>query len=67
MKAKYRVTLWEMERGWGRRHLLDRDFDSFEDAKNYRDNENDPGIEVPDYYIYASDPVLVDIDRNPPK
>lgn len=69
MKARYRVTLWEMERGWGRSHFMDRDFESLEDAVAYQRMENGKNNlpQVPDYYIYADDPVLVDAERNPPR
>ena len=69
MQAKYRVTLWESERGWGRKPFLDRDFDSFEEAQAYYRAENAKNNEptVPAYYIYAEAPVLVDAERNPPR
>lgn len=69
MKAAYRITLWEMERGWGRSHLMDQDFDSLEAAVAYRNQENAKNTELhaPDYYVYADDPVLVDVERNPPR
>lgn len=69
MQAKYRVTLWESERGWGRKPFLDRDFDSFEEAQSYYRAENAKNnlSYVPDYYIYAAAPVLVDVERNPPQ
>lgn len=69
MQAKYRVTLWESEAGWGRKPFLDRDFDSFEEAQNYYRAENAKNnlSYVPDYYIYAEAPVLVDAEQNPPR
>jgi hypothetical protein len=69
MNAKYRVTLWESERGWGRKPFLDRDFDSLEEAKRYYTEENAKNnlSYVPDYYIYAETPALVDADINPPR
>jgi len=69
MQAKYRVTLWESEAGWGRKPFLDRDFDSFEEAEAYYRAENAKNnlSYVPDYYIYAAAPVLVDVERNPPR
>jgi hypothetical protein len=69
MKAQYRVTLWESERGWGRKPFLDCDFDSFEAADAYyrESNAKNNLTAVPDYYIYADPPVLVDADRNPPQ
>ena len=69
MNAKYRVTLWESERGWGRKPFLDRDFESLELAHAYYQTENAKNnlSYVPDYYIFAEKPVLVDADINPPK
>jgi hypothetical protein len=69
MNAKYRVTLWESERGWGRKPFLDQDFESLELAHAYYQTENAKNnlSYVPDYYIFAEKPVLVDADINPPK
>lgn len=69
MQARYRVTLWEMERGWGRSHFMDRDFDTLEAARDYQRKENARNDlpSVPDHYIYAEDPVLVDAQRDPPR
>lgn len=69
MNAKYRVTLWESERGWGKKPFIDRDFDTLLEAQKYCREENSKNnlAYVPDYYIYAEDPVLVDIEVNPPK
>ena len=69
MNAKYRVTLWESERGWGRKPFLDKDFETLESAQAYYKTENDKNnlSYVPDYYIYAEKPVLVDVDINPPR
>ena len=69
MQAKYRVTLWESERGWGRKPFLDRDFLSLAEADAYYQAENAKNTEAvaPSYYIYAERPVLVDIDVNPPR
>mgnify|MGYP003351659928 CR=1 FL=1 len=68
MNAKYRVTLWESERGWGRSPFMDIDFDSYEQAlaKYNEVNAENTSAVAPDYYIYAAKPVLVDVDRNPP-
>lgn len=69
MQARYRVTLWESERGWGRKPFLDRDFETVEAAQSYYQAENDKNnlSYVPDYYIYAESPFLVDAERNPPR
>ena len=69
MQARYRVTLWESERGWGRKPFLDRDFETVEAAQSYYQAENAKNnlSYVPDYYIYAESPVLVDAERNPPR
>ena len=64
MNAKYRVVLWEYERGWGSKPFMHRDFDSLTEAKTYADGENakNKSRTVPDYYIKAEQPVLVDLD-----
>lgn len=69
MQARYRVTLWESERGWGKKPFIDRDFDLFEEAQAYylAENAKNNLSYVPDYYIYAEKPVLVDVERNPPR
>ena len=53
----------------GRNPFLDRDFDSLAEAERYYHEENAENNEatVPDYYIYAEQPVLVDVDINPPR
>jgi hypothetical protein len=69
MQARYRVTLWESESGWGRKPFLDRDFDTLEAAQSYYRAENAKNNlpSAPSYYIYAEAPVLVDAERNPPR
>jgi hypothetical protein len=64
MTHKFQVTTIESERGWGRRYEREL-FDTFEEAKTYRDRINSfnkplgPGEFVPDYYITALDEILV--------
>ena len=69
MKAVYRVTQWEMERGWGRKHWADHDFTSLEEAKLFANTENSKNTEVtvPDWYVYADKPRLVDAELDPPR
>lgn len=64
MNAKYRVVLWEYERGWGSKPFTHSDFDTKEEALAYMNNENAKNTSptAPDYYIAAHDPVLVDLD-----
>lgn len=68
MKAAYRVDVFESERGWGRSHLDSRDFDSKEAATAYMESVNSKNNlpYVPDYYIFAEDPRLVDLDEKNP-
>ena len=67
MKAVYRVTQWEMERGWGRSHWGDTDFDSYDAAMEFvqqeRSRNTDPT--APDWYVLTDDPQLVDAERTP--
>ena len=62
--VKFRVVLWEYERGWGSKPFHKRDFDTVEEADAYVLEVNSKNTEqtVPDYYIVAKDPVIV---RNP--
>ena len=69
MKAVYRVTQWEMERGWGRSHWGDTDFDGLEAARDFVRDERAKNTEptAPDWYILTDDPVLVDAELSPPR
>ena len=60
--AVWRVQVWEYERGWGSRPDFHEDFDDKEDAIKWRDEFNSKNTEavVPDWYMVAKDPVLVD-------
>lgn len=40
MNAKYRVVIWEYERGWGCKPFMHKDFDNVTEAKAYADAEN---------------------------
>lgn len=64
MNVKYRVDVWESERGWGRNIIESLYFDNKSDANKYATSVNSKNNEsvVPDYYIYATDPYLVDLD-----
>lgn len=64
MKAVYRVDVYESERGWGKSHLESKDFDSKELATEYMKSVNSQNNlpQVPDYYIFAESPRLVDLD-----
>lgn len=65
MKARYRVVLWEYERGWGSKPFHHGDFETKDEANKYRDevNSKNTAPSAPDYYIQAEDPVLVDLDN----
>lgn len=65
MKAKYRVTYMEFERGWGSRVDGHDDFDTFEEAQKCIDdfNAHNTAPTVPDWYMVAMGPDLVDLDR----
>ena len=64
MTHKFRVTVVESERGWGRRYE-NVDFDTFSEAKVYRDNINSenkplgPGEMAPDWYMIAETEIRV--------
>jgi hypothetical protein len=68
MQARYRVTLWESERGWGPKPFMDCDFDSYDAAfARYTEvNAENRETAVPDYYIFAQEPRLVDVEKDPP-
>ena len=62
--AKWRVWVWEYERGWGSKPDFHKDFDEQVDAEKFRDEFNSQNTEttVPDWYMAAHDPVLVDLN-----
>lgn len=64
MNVKYCVDVWESERGWGRNLIESLFFDTKDAAVKYANDVNSKNTEdvVPDYYIYATDPYLVDLD-----
>lgn len=64
MTLKYRVRYTEYERGWGSRPEGFTDFDTLLEAKTATDAFNALNTEssVPDWYMLASEPVLVDAD-----
>lgn len=66
---RYRVTMWEMERGWGQRHFMDKDFETQEEAERYQleTNAKNTDVMVPSWYILADAPVMVDALKNPPR
>jgi len=63
MNCKYRVDFWEHERGWGRRIDFQKFYDSKEDALNAIKEFNAQNTEstVPDWYMLAKGPYLVDL------
>lgn len=65
MNAKYKVEIWEFERGWGRRLEGVHYFDALVDARSFQDRFNARNTEAsaPDWYMQADDPVLVDMDN----
>lgn len=69
MNVKYRVTVTEheYEPGWGATARIDeeRDFDSFAEAEIFslQLNSKNNLKEVPNYYLSAGRPFLVDLDR----
>lgn len=65
MNAKYRIEYMEYEAGWGCKPDGHRDFDSFEDAKKHQIEFNSKNNlkPIPDWYMTASEPFLVDLDR----
>lgn len=68
MNAVYRVDTFESERGWGRSLLDSVDFRSKQEAMDYAKSINSKNNlpYVPDYYIFATDPYLVDLTEEQP-
>lgn len=68
MRSAYRVDVFESERGWGKTHLEYRIFSSKKLAMEYAKSINSENTlsYVPDYYIVAKDPVLVNLDDEDP-
>ena len=64
MNAKYRVVIWEYERGWGSKPFMHTDFDTLAEAQAYANAENakNTAPSAPDYYFKAEAPVLIDLD-----
>jgi hypothetical protein len=64
MTHKFQVTTIESERGWGQRYEREL-FDTFEEAKAYRDRINSfneplkPGDIAPDWYMVADQKIEV--------
>lgn len=65
MKARYRVILWEYERGWGSKPFTHSDFKTKGAALEYVNEVNNKNTSptAPDYYIQAKEPKLVDLDE----
>lgn len=65
IRAKYRVHYTEYERGWGSRPDGHTDFDSYEEALQHKEtfNAKNDKDTVPDWYMIAGDPILVDVGK----
>jgi len=68
MRAAYRVFYTEYERGWGSRPDGHKDFEgptALTEARQHTKefNAKNTSETVPDWYMTASDPVLVDLDK----
>jgi hypothetical protein len=61
MKKFYRVTIIESERGWGQRVDEVVEFPTLKAAKafQFKYNEQNKETRVPDWYMYAQDPIEV--------
>jgi len=61
MKKFYRVTIIESERGWGQRVDEEVEFPTLKAAKAFQIKYNEQNIltRVPDWYMYAQDPIEV--------
>ena len=60
-KMRIRVDIIESERGWGQKIEEVKYFDSITEAAKFVESfnaENDSD-EVPDWYMYAKDPIIV--------
>lgn len=64
--AKYRVDIIESERGWGQRLEGSHYFDSREEAAAFVKEYNaDNNLDVvPDWYMYATRPVLAEVEAD---
>lgn len=64
MTHKYRVDVYEYESGWGSRLDFQRDFDEKPEAEQYvtEFNSKNDKSEVPDWYMVASSPRLIDLE-----
>lgn len=59
-KKRFKVELWESERGFGQKLFCTEYFSEFEEAQKFYEAENSKNTkkEVPDYYIYARKPEI---------
>ena len=64
MNTKYRVVIWEYERGCGSKPFMHKDFDTKVEAMAYyiAENAKNTAPTAPDYYFKAQLPVMVDLD-----
>ena len=68
IEVRYRVDLIESERGWGQRVDDQKYFDSIEEAEEYAatfNSQNNLNY-VPDWYMYAANPVMEQIHVSRP-
>lgn len=63
--AVWRVWVWEYERGWGSRPDFKKDFPTKQEALDFRRefNSHNDKADVPDWYMVAYEPQLVDLDE----
>ena len=63
MKAVYRVTIIESEKGWGQKYFDHEDFPTKKRADNYVKKYNSKNTgDVPEWYTFAQSPRLIDLE-----
>lgn len=59
-KKRFKVELWESERGFGQKLFCIKYFSELNDAQKFYESENakNTSDKVPDYYFYAKKPEI---------
>lgn len=63
MTIKFKVEIWESERGWGQRLDEVKEFDDAQKAFDFvrEFNSHNTAPEAPDWYMFAKKPQMVEV------
>lgn len=67
IQKQYRVDIIESERGYGQKLLESKYFKTYDLASEYINKFNSKNTEskVPDWYMYATGPIVIEFDTFP--